>query len=157
MLKSFGWATVLVMFFAAPAFAQGGFLCGPQGAGGVGDNGCDGVTLPATQLLANAPATTTIDIEIFVDVWVDTVTGVETAGPAAINLVALPGNNDVRLGDQGAIAQAADQEQAAAEEEAEAFALAADRRRMLALVDAEDKACAGVPASLKVLLCPPLR
>ena len=147
MFKRLGWAALLVTFFAAPAMAQGGFLCGAQGAGGVGDIGCDGTLLPATQLLADAPATTTLNVDITIEVLVDADTGNLWTGLAGIDPIANPviGNRGPNAQDLIDAANAIQNMEALADQAAGA-ALRLEIERNIA--------CAGVPLNLRHILCP---
>jgi hypothetical protein len=182
MFKKLGWAALLVTFFAAPAMAQplpalvddprdvgdavdfipgkqisshpdGGYLCGAEGLGGAGDNTCDGVQLEiqvsdeANVNIENALNTTTYTWEILVNVetgvvWEDTML-------AAVDPVASP-----VTGGRGQTTQdLIDAENAIQHLEALADEASGAAQK---LEIESNTACAGVPLTLRHILCPQL-
>jgi hypothetical protein len=166
MFKRLGWAAVIFAFIAGPAVAQnldvgealmpthdkggstGGFYCGEAAVAGAVGAQCDGelVLIDITdQNIATGPGTTTI----WSDVLINVVTGVvwDDTMLAAVD----PGVNPV-LGNRGPNAQdLIDAENAIWNMEALADQAAGAAQR---LEIERNIACAGVPLTLRHILCP---
>jgi hypothetical protein len=164
MFKKLGWAALLVAFIAAPATAQGlldgvagegGHGCGFAGPGGlgVGHNNCDGQLVNITDNIADAVATAIITVDVIIEVEVDELGNFWPGFKPEDVSYAVGINPDANLiGNRGLNAQdLIDAENAIGNME-----VLADRAIGVAQQQEIERniACAGVPLSLRYVLCP---